>query len=86
MNRSGPAPRNTEALWADVRAIRVPTLAVPGGNSKILSEEVAERTVAAMADARLVVIPRATHNVHSDNPTDFAAAPDSFLGEVLRAR
>ena len=78
--------RSTEALWADVRAIRVPTLLFRGENSKILSEEVAERTVAAMANARLVVSPRATHHVHSDNPTDFAAALDSFLGEVLRAR
>lgn len=78
--------RHSEALWADVRAIRVPTLLFRGENSKILSEEVAERTVAAMADARLVVIPRATHNVHSDNPADFAATLDSFLAEVLRAR
>jgi esterase len=78
--------RNTDALWADVRAIRVPTLLFRGQNSKILSEEVAERTVAAMPNARLVVIPRATHNVHSDNPADFASALDSFLGEVLPAR
>ena len=72
------------ALWADVRAIRVPTLLFRGENSKRLSEELAERTVAAMPDARLVVIPRATHNVHSDNPADFAAALESILGQVLR--
>jgi pimeloyl-ACP methyl ester carboxylesterase len=77
---------STAALWADVRAIRTPTLLFRGENSKILSEEVAERTVAAMPNARLVVIPRATHNVHSDNPADFAAALDSFLGETLPAR
>ena len=29
-----------------------------------------------MQDARLVVIPRATHNVHSDNPNDFARELD----------
>ncbi len=78
--------RNAEALWADVKAISLPTLLFRGENSKILSAEVAERTVAAMPDARLVVIPRATHNVHSDNPKDFAAALDAFLSEVLPGR
>jgi hypothetical protein len=39
--------------------------------------------VAALADARLVVVPRATHNVHSDNPAGFAAALDAFLTDVL---
>ena len=52
-------------------------------NSKILALDVAEKTVAAMQDARLVVIPRATHNVHSDNPADFARELDTFLTEVL---
>ena len=78
--------RTAEALWADVRALRTPTLLFRGEQSKILSAEVAERTVAAMEDARLVVIPRATHNVHSDNPADFAAALDAFLSEVLSRR
>ena len=75
--------RNAEALWADVKAISMPALLLRGAESKILSPEVAERTVAAMSRARLVVIPRATHNVHSDNPADFAAAVDAFLAEVL---
>jgi pimeloyl-ACP methyl ester carboxylesterase len=33
-----------------------------------------------MQHAELVEIPRATHNVHSDNPVDFAAALGEFLG------
>ena len=37
------------------------------------------RAVKSMRDARQVVIPRATHNVHSDNPGDFARALDDFL-------
>jgi esterase len=75
--------RNAEALWADVRAISTPALLLRGAESKILSPEVAAKTVAAMTDARLVVIPRATHNVHSDNPGDFARAVDEFLAERL---
>ncbi len=72
-----------EAMWADVKAIQAPTLLFRGENSKILSPEVAEQTVAAMQNARLVVIPRATHNVHSDNPGDFAEALHGFLVATL---
>jgi esterase len=78
--------RQADALWDDVRAITVPTLLLRGEQSKILSADVAERTVAALPDARLVAIPRATHNVHSDNPVDFAAALDTFLRETLPVR
>jgi pimeloyl-ACP methyl ester carboxylesterase len=78
--------RQADALWADVRAIRVPALLFRGEQSKILSPEVAQRTVEAMPDARLVAIPRATHNVHSDNPADFAAALDAYLTDVLPRR
>jgi len=75
--------RRADELWADIRAIHQPTLLFKGADSKILSQEAAERTVAAMTNARLVVIPRATHNVHSDNPVDFARELDAFLTEVL---
>ena len=68
-----------ERLWRDVRAIATPTLLFRGAESKILAHEVAERMVKSMPDARLVVIPRATHNVHSDNPVDFARELDAFL-------
>ena len=72
-----------EALWADVRAIQAPALLFRGENSKILSAEVAQQTVAALQNGRLVVIPRATHNVHSDNPGDFAEALHGFLAATL---
>jgi esterase len=74
--------RSAESLWADVKSIATPTLLLRGEESKILSPEVAERTVTEMQAARLVVIPRATHNVHSDNPADFAAAVHAFLTDV----
>ena len=75
-----------EAMWANVKAIAQPVMLFRGENSKILAHEVAEKTVAEMQDARLVVIPRATHNVHSDNPSDFARELDGFLTEVLPQR
>ncbi len=81
--RQAAADARREELWRDVERIRTPTLLFRGAESKILAHEVAERMVKAMHDARLVVIPRATHNVHSDNPGDFASALDGFLREVL---
>ena len=83
--QAAPAVR-AEELWADVRAIEAPTLLFRGENSKILADDVAKKTVEAMRHARLVVIPRATHNVHSDNPSDFADQLDAFLTEVLPER
>ncbi len=88
-----PSPRSAEemqvettSLAADVRAIRVPTLLFRGAESKILAQDAAERMVKSMHDARLVVIPRATHNVHSDNPADWARSLDAFLASTLTAR
>lgn len=69
----------TEGLWADVKSIRLPTILFRGEWSKILSPDIARRVINLMRNARLVEIPRATHNVHSDNPEDFARALDEFL-------
>ncbi len=76
----------TTSVANDVRAIRVPTLLFRGAESKILAQDAAERMVKSMHDARLVVIPRATHNVHSDNPADWARSLDAFLASTLTAR
>ena len=77
------AAARTDALWDDVRAIQQPTLLFRGAESKILAQDAAERMVKAMHSARLIVIPRATHNVHSDNPADFSRELDRFLSDVL---
>ena len=81
--RDADRTRRADALWADIRALRSPTLLFRGADSKILSRDAAERAVASMRDGRLVVIPAATHNVHSDNPKDFARELDAFLSDVL---
>ena len=77
--RQAAAERRADALWRDLGSIPVPTLLFRGADSKILSPQVADRVIKSMRDARQVVIPRATHNVHSDNPGDFARALDEFL-------
>ncbi len=75
--------QRADALWDDLKQIRTPTLLMRGDWSKILAHEHAEEVVSTMHDARLVMIPRATHNVHSDNPADFASELETFLGDVL---
>lgn len=69
----------SEALWADVKSIRTPTTLLRGEWSKILSPDIARRMINLMRNARLVEISSATHNVHSDNPAEFAQALDAFL-------
>lgn len=69
----------SESLWADVKAITTPTLLMRGAISKILSEEAAKETVAAMTDAELVVIPNAGHSVQGDNPQAFATELKAFI-------
>ncbi|MCY3656518.1 MAG: alpha/beta hydrolase [Chloroflexota bacterium] len=81
--RDADRSERADALWADIRALASPTLLFRGADSKILSQDAAERAAEAMRDGRMVVIPAATHNVHSDNPKDFARELDAFLSEVL---
>ena len=81
--RDADRAQRADALWADIRALQSPTMLFRGADSKILSHESAEQAAAALQDGRLVVIPAATHNVHSDNPKDFARELDAFLSEVL---
>lgn len=75
----------SEALWANLKSIRTPTMLFRGADSRILDPAVADRVVNMMADCRMVEIPGATHNVHSDNPGDFARALDEFLASTAGA-
>lgn len=83
--RQAERDRQAEALWADVRAIRTPTLLLRGAESKILSEEVARAMVQTMPQAELVVIPGAGHSVQGDNPRAVAEAVDGFVARTVRA-
>ena len=68
-----------EAMWADVRAIKTPTLLMRGALSKILSAEAAADTVEAMPDCEQVVVEAAGHSVQGDNPKDFAGELDAYV-------
>ena len=80
--RQGFGHRGTSAdLWAAVEAISCPTLLVRGGDSDILAQDVAERMVQRMANARLEVVPNAGHPVMTDNPPEFNRVVSAFLLE-----
>ncbi|HEY3218014.1 MAG TPA: alpha/beta hydrolase [Candidatus Limnocylindria bacterium] len=62
-----------DELWDALRVIRCPTLVVRGTRSNVLSAEIANRMVDALADGRLVELD-AGHNVALDRPKELAEA------------
>jgi pimeloyl-ACP methyl ester carboxylesterase len=68
-------------LWDVLRTIRCPTLVVRGTRSNVLSAEVAERMVEALADGRLIELD-AGHNVALDRSKELADAVVAFAREA----
>ncbi len=83
--RSG-SQLSADELWRRFRELAPPVLLVRGGQSDILSQEVAERVVAEMRAARLAVVPEAGHSVPGDNPGGFTEAVTAFLEDVEAGR
>jgi pimeloyl-ACP methyl ester carboxylesterase len=77
---------SNDQTWQLFRSIRVPTLLVRGGESDVLTPEIAERVVAEMPRARLTIVPGAGHSVPGDNPDEFTAAVREFLADVDRGQ
>jgi len=65
--------------WTAVRAIRVPTLFVHGGESAVVEKDAIRRAAEAMDDGRWVSIAGASHTVQGDRPGEFAGAVTDFL-------
>ena len=70
---------SNDQTWQLFRDIKVPTLLVRGGESDVLSQDVAERAVREMTRATLRVVPGAGHSVPGDNPDDFTFVVQDFL-------
>ena len=62
-----------------LRAYPGPVLLIRGEQSNILEAGAAEEFVGELADARLVTVPNAAHNVHSQNTPGFLEAIGPFL-------
>ncbi|MBI2765986.1 MAG: alpha/beta hydrolase [Chloroflexi bacterium] len=67
------------APWDAFRGMKCPVLVLRGGESDILSREIAGRMVAAIADCRLVEVPGVGHAPLLTEPESVAAL-ESFLG------
>ena len=63
-------------LW---RAIACPILVVRGGDSDVLSVEIAKRMVDENVNTRLIEVPGAGHTVPGDQPAVFRRLLDEFL-------
>ena len=83
--RSG-SELSSDELRCRFRELAPPVLLVRGQQSDILSQEVAERTVAEMVAARLAVVPEAGHSVPGDNPDGFTSAVTEFLDDIDAGR
>ena len=75
------APRWWEPadLWDAIPAIACPTLVIRGGESEVLSDEVARRMAATFPNARLVTVEGSGHPVPLDRPAAFEQAVREFL-------
>ncbi|MGD9934369.1 MAG: alpha/beta fold hydrolase [Dehalococcoidia bacterium] len=79
-NPETPLPRPTsEAGWAAVANINVPTLLVRGALSDVLSVETANRMVQAIPDCSFAEVPDAGHSIPLDNPAGLIRAVQTFL-------
>jgi len=72
-------------LWQQVGAIRCPVLIVRGGESDILTPEVAAR-FGGIVGAEVRTVPGAGHSVMGDNPAGFLAAVEPFLAALPPAQ
>ena len=83
--RSG-SELSSDEMWRRFRELAPPVLLVRGEQSDILSQEVAERTVAEIRAARLAVVPEAGHSVPGDSPDGFTSAVTEFLDDIDAGR
>ncbi len=74
--------RRERETWAAVRAIRVPTLFVHGGESAVVAQDAIRRAAEAMHDGRWLSVAGASHTVQGDRPAEFARAVDEFLASL----
>ncbi|MCS7001736.1 MAG: alpha/beta hydrolase, partial [Dehalococcoidia bacterium] len=76
----------TEDLWPALPRVTCPVLIIRGEDSQILDAAQAARMVATFPHAREVVIRRAGHMTHEDNPEAVIAALRDFFDRAHRPR
>ena len=72
---------NPEDLGKAIRAIHCPTLILRGGESEVLSPEIAARTANSIPRAKLVTVEGSGHSIPMDRPVDFEREVRKFLAD-----
>jgi pimeloyl-ACP methyl ester carboxylesterase len=70
---------DTDAAWAMLPKINVPTLLVRGELSDVLGADTAERMLREIPDCRFALVPDAGHSIPLENPRGFLEAVQTFL-------
>lgn len=77
-------PSNTEErMWSALEQITCPTLIVRGGESDILSDDVARKMVSVVPGSQFAVVEGAGHLVPGDRPARFVAVLRPFLERLV---
>ncbi|HZV26019.1 MAG TPA: alpha/beta hydrolase [Acidothermaceae bacterium] len=71
--------RGPRRLWQQAALVAVPTLVISGGRDRLVSRRVAARAKRAFQDVELLLLPKAGHVAHLEDPTAVAAAMRGFL-------
>jgi pimeloyl-ACP methyl ester carboxylesterase len=77
--RTTPAPATSVEPWAALKAMRCPVLILRGGQSDVLSADIAARMVEALPGTKLVEVPGVGHAPVLTEPAAVKAL-DEFLG------
>lgn len=68
--------------WGVLDRITSPVLVAGGADSKIFSDDDAERFEIALPKDQWLAVPRARHSVQTDNPFALAAAVSGFADSL----
>jgi pimeloyl-ACP methyl ester carboxylesterase len=67
---------------ATIQSVSVPTLVIVGEEDTVTPPQEARKLAAAIANAELVVVPRAGHLASLEQPSSFNAAVETFLSRL----
>src|SRR5262249_5052970 len=81
--RLAATPEQLVDLWPHVEALSMPTLLIRGADSDFLFAETADEMCRRNPRIRRADVEVASHYVHDDNLSDFNAALQGFLSELV---
>jgi 2-succinyl-6-hydroxy-2,4-cyclohexadiene-1-carboxylate synthase len=81
MSLRGAGAGGQDDLWPRLSALAMPVLFVAGQRDERYAA-IGRRLVAAVADGRLAIVPRAGHSAHLERPLGFRRALEAFWDEI----